>query len=375
MVAGEASGDLLAAHLIAAVKARLPGARFVGIGGPRMQAEGFEAWWPSEKLSVRGYVEVLRHYREISGIRKQLAARLEAAPPDLFIGVDAPDFNLGLEARLRRARIRAAHFVSPSIWAWRGGRMKGIKEAVDHMLCLFPFEEAMYRKAGVDATYVGHPMADVIAMQPDQAAARAKLGLPMDAPVVALLPGSRQSELKYLGDRYVAAALRLLQSHPRVHFVVPLATEPTEAQWQACVRAAGGALPWTPAPRDSHAALAACDIALVASGTATLETALFKRPMVIAYNMAPLTYQLMRRMAYQPYYGLPNILCGEFVVPEFMQHDATPENLAQALANLLDDAPARERVAARFTSLHEQLRQGMAQRAAEALVRAFFPAA
>lgn len=375
MVAGEASGDLLAAHLIAAVKARLPQARFVGIGGPRMQAEGFEAWWPSEKLSVRGYVEVLRHYREISGIRKQLAARLEAAPPDLFIGVDAPDFNLGLEARLRRAGIRAAHFVSPSIWAWRGGRMKGIKQAVDHMLCLFPFEEALYRNAGVDATYVGHPMADVIPMQPDQAAARVKLGLPMDAPVVALLPGSRQSELKYLGERYVAAALRLSQTHPQARFVVPLATEPTEAQWQACVRAAGGTLPWTPAPRDSHAALAACDIALVASGTATLETALFKRPMVIAYNMAPLTYQLMRRMAYQPYYGLPNILCGEFVVPEFMQHDATPENLAQALANLLDDAQARERVAARFTSLHEQLRQGMAQRAADALVRAFFPAA
>jgi lipid-A-disaccharide synthase len=253
--------------------------------------------------------------------------------------------------------------------------MAKIKGAVDHMLCLFPFEEAMYRQAGVAATYVGHPMADVIPMEPDQAGARRKLGLPLQGPVVALLPGSRQSELKYLGERYVATALRLRQTHPQARFVVPLASEPTEAQWQACVAVAaarGQTLAWTAAPRDSHTALAACDVALVASGTATLETALFKRPHVIAYNMAPLTYQLMRRMAYQPYVGLPNILCGEFVVPEFLQHDAGPENLAQALGNLLDDGAARARITARFTQLHQQLRQGMAQRAAEAVVGAFF---
>ena len=204
LVAGEASGDLLAAHLIEAIRSRLPQARFVGIGGPRMIAQGFDAWWPSEKLAVRGYVEVLRHYREIKGIRDALAARLLAAPPDLFIGVDAPDFNLDLEIRLRERGVRTAHFISPSIWAWRGGRMEKIKRAAGHMLCVFPFEEALYRDAGVPATYVGHPMADVIPLQPDQAAARDRLGLPAGGPVVALLPGSRQSELKYLGERYAA---------------------------------------------------------------------------------------------------------------------------------------------------------------------------
>jgi len=378
MVAGEASGDLLAAHLIEAIRSRLPQARFVGIGGPRMIAQGFDAWWPSEKLAVRGYVEVLRHYREIKGIRDALAARLLAAPPDLFIGVDAPDFNLDLEIRLRERGVRTAHFISPSIWAWRGGRMEKIKRAAGHMLCVFPFEEALYRDAGVPATYVGHPMADVIPLQPDQAAARDRLGLPAGGPVVALLPGSRQSELKYLGERYAACALQLHRTHPAVRFVVPLASEPTEALWKAAVQAAeaaaGGArLEWTAAPRDSHTALAACDIALVASGTATLETALFKRPMVIAYNMARISYEMMRRMAYQPYVGLPNILCEGFVVPELVQDDATPENLAQALGNLLDDAAARERVAARFLQLHQTLRQGMAQRAAQAVVQAFFP--
>ena len=376
MVAGEASGDLLAAHLIAAIKTRLPQAQFVGIGGPRMMEQGFDTWWPSEKLAVRGYVEVLRHYREITGIRARLAERLLAQPPDLFIGVDAPDFNLDLETRLRAQGVRTAHFVSPSVWAWRGGRMAKIKGAVDHMLCLFPFEEALYREAGIPATYIGHPLADVIPMQPDQAGARARLGLPPQGPVVALLPGSRKSELRYLAERFIGAALRLRATHPDVRFVVPLASAPTEVLWaeavQAVARAHGQTLDWVAAPRDSHAALAACDIALVASGTATLETALFKRPHVVAYNMAWVSWQMMRRMAYQPYVGLPNILCEQFVVPEFLQDDATPDNLAQALANLLDDAPARARIAARFEQLHLQLRQGMAQRAAAAVVAAFF---
>jgi lipid-A-disaccharide synthase len=381
MVAGEASGDLLAAHLIDAIRTVLPQARFMGIGGPRMIAQGFEAWWPSEKLAVRGYVEVLKHYREISGIRTQLGARLLAEAPDLFIGVDAPDFNLGLETRLRGHGLPTAHFISPSIWAWRGGRMKKIKRAADHMLCLFPFEEPLYRGAGVPATYVGHPLADVVPLQPDQAAARARLGLPADGPVVALMPGSRQSELHYLGECFAAAALLMRARNPALRFVVPLASEPTEALWRAAVRAAeehsGAAAPlaWVASPRDAHPALAACDVALVASGTATLETALFKRPMAIAYNMAPLTWALMKRMSYLPYGGLPNILCGEFVVPEFYQEDATPENLAQALGNLLDDAAARARVAARFERLHAELKCGMAPRAAAAIAQAFFPAA
>lgn len=376
MVAGEASGDLLAAHLIAAIKTRLPDARFAGIGGPRMIEQGFDAWWPSEKLAVRGYVEVLRHYREITGIRRRLAARLAQEPHDLFIGVDAPDFNLDLEIRLRERGTRTAHFVSPSVWAWRGGRITKIGRAVDHMLCLFPFEEALYRQAGIPATYIGHPLADVIPMLPDRPGARAKLGLPPDVPVVALLPGSRQSELRYLGARFAAAAVLLHRRNPALRFVVPLASAETEALWQQAVReqrAAG--IEFVMAPRDSHAALAACDIALVASGTATLETALFKRPQVIAYNMARGTYAMMRRMTYQPWIGLPNILCRQFVAPEFIQHDATPENLAQALGNLLADAPARARIVARLEALHAQLRLGMAQRAADAVVQAFFPAA
>jgi lipid-A-disaccharide synthase len=374
MVAGEASGDLLAAHLIAAIRARLPEARFAGIGGPKMIAQGFDAWWPSEKLAVRGYVEVLKHYREITGIRSQLAARLAQEPHDLFIGVDAPDFNLDLEIALRERGTRTAHFVSPSVWAWRGGRMAKIGRAVEYMLCLFPFEEALYREAGIPATYIGHPLADVIPDVPDQLGARAKLGLPADAQVVALLPGSRQSELRYLGARFAAAAVLLHRQQPLVRFVVPLASAETEALWQKSVQEQGATgIDFVMAPRDSHAALAACDIALVASGTATLEAALFKRPQVIAYNMARGTYEMMKRMAYQPWIGLPNILCRDFVAPEFIQHDATPENLAQALGNLLADAPARARIIARLEALHAQLRLGMAQRAADAVVQAFFP--
>ena len=336
MVAGEASGDLLASHLMGAIARRLPGASFFGIGGPRMQAAGFDAWWPAERLAVRGYVEVLRHYREITAIRRDLARKLLAAPPDLFIGVDAPDFNLDLEIMLREKGVRTAHFISPSIWAWRGERIEKIGRACEEMLCVFPFEEKLYRDAGIGATYVGHPLADVIAEVPDRAAARARLGLADDAQVVALLPGSRQSELKYLADSFVRAAMLLAETMPAIRFVVPLASDETAALWTAALaRNGAGHLFVALLPRDTHGALAACDVALVASGTATLEAALFKRPMVIAYNMAWGSWQMMQRMKYQPYVGLPNILCGEFVVPEFLQEDATPENLAQAIGNLL----------------------------------------
>jgi lipid-A-disaccharide synthase len=372
MVAGEASGDLLAAHLISALRQCMPGASFMGIGGPRMQAEGFDAWWPAEKLAVRGYVEVLRHYREITGIRARLAQRLEHERPDLFIGVDAPDFNLDLETRLRAGGMRTCHYVSPSIWAWRGGRIEKIRRAADHVMCLFPFEEALYADAGIAATYVGHPMADLIRAEASDAAARCAarkaLDLPADRPVIALLPGSRQSELHALARRFVDVARRIATARPSVHFVVPLASPETEAIWLAAQAGeAGTSLPITLASRASHQALAACDTALVASGTATLEAALFRRPMVIAYNMSPLSWFLMKRMKYQPYVGLPNILCGQFVVPEFLQDDATPANLAQALCNLLDDRPLCERIASRFAQLHEQLRQDNAMRAADAV--------
>jgi lipid-A-disaccharide synthase len=373
MVAGEASGDVLATHLIAAIRTRLPGATFCGIGGPRMAEAGFEAWWPADKLAVHGYVEAFKHLRELLGIRAALATRLLADPPDLFIGVDAPDFNFALETRLRERGVRTAHFVSPSIWAWRGGRIAKIKRAVDHMLCLFPFEEALYREAGVPATYVGHPLADVIPPHADQAGARARLGLPAGAPVVALLPGSRRSELAHLGERFVVTAQRLRRENPALRFVVPLASPQTNALWQAAVERCGAQdLGFAMAPQDSHGALAASDIALVASGTATLEAALFHRPLVIAYYMSPLSWAVMRHMSYLPYGGLPNILCRQFVAPEFIQDDATPENMAQALANLLADAPARARIAARFAALHAQLRMGMSERAAAAVMAAFF---
>ena len=376
MVAGEASGDLLASHLMGAIARRLPGASFFGIGGPRMQAAGFDAWWPAERLAVRGYVEVLRHYREITAIRRDLARKLLAAPPDLFIGVDAPDFNLDLEIMLREKGVRTAHFISPSIWAWRGERIEKIGRACEEMLCVFPFEEKLYRDAGIGATYVGHPLADVIAEVPDRAAARARLGLADDAQVVALLPGSRQSELKYLADSFVRAAMLLAETMPAIRFVVPLASDETAALWTAALaRNGAGHLLVALLPRDTHGALAACDVALVASGTATLEAALFKRPMVIAYNMAWGSWQMMRRMKYQPYVGLPNILCGEFVVPEFLQEDATPKNLAQAIGNLLADTSTRVRIARRFGRLHAELRKDMATRAAEAIASRFFPAA
>lgn len=378
MVAGEASGDLLAAHLIGSLRERLPGARFMGIGGPRMQEQGFDAWWPGEKLAVRGYVEVLRHYWEITTIRSKLAEKLEHERPDLFIGVDAPDFNLDLELRLRAAGISTCHYVSPSIWAWRGGRVEKIRRAAGHVLCLFPFEKDLYEKAGIEATYVGHPLADMIA--PDaggtaaRLAARHALSLSPDHPVIALLPGSRQSELRALARRFIEVAQRLSVDRRGVQFVVPLASPETEAIWHAArVEAAGREPRITYAPRASHQALAACDQALIASGTATLEAAMFGRPMVVAYNMAPLSWFLMRNMKYQPYVGLPNILCGQFVVPEFLQENATVENLSQALGNLLDDYWMCERISGSFARLHRQLRQDNSRRAADA-VCALLPA-
>ncbi|GAB4214584.1 MAG: lipid-A-disaccharide synthase [Rhodoferax sp.] len=359
LVAGETSGDLLAGLLLQGLAARGLGGVAQGIGGPAMARHGFEAWWSHEKLAVHGLGwDVLRRYPEIVGIRRQLKARLLANPPDVFIGVDAPDFNLTLEADLRGRGIRTVHFVCPSIWAWRPERVYTLQSSCDHVLCVFPFEPALLARHGVAATYVGHPLASVIPVEPDRAAARRQLGLALDGPVVAVLPGSRNSEVRYLGPLYWAAVARMAQVQPALRFVVPsvpsqvatIARQLHEVGLSARVQVLNG---------QSHTALAACDVVLVASGTATLEAALFKRPMVIAYRMSALSWALMQRKRLQPWVGLPNILCGEFVVPELLQDAATPAALAAAVLGWLDTAQRQPEtiraLEARFTALHHSL--------------------
>jgi len=367
MVAGEASGDLLAAHLIAALKGRRRAMVFAGIGGPQMLAQGFESHYPMEKLSVRGYAEVLRHYREIMGIRRRLGKTLLAERPDLFIGVDSSDFNLGLEGRLKEAGIPAIHYVSPSVWAWRGWRVRKIARCVTHILVMFPFEEPLYQKAGVPVTYVGHPLADVIPLAPKKDEARAQLKLPAGKLIVALLPGSRRSELHYMAGSFLLAAHRFRQEVHDVHFVCPTVTRETHDMFERAAHQHD--LPLTLLFGNSHAALAAADLALVASGTATLETALSKTPMVIAYRQSPITWAMMRAMLYLPYVGMPNILAGERLVPELLQDQATPAALAAALLALLRDTEAQKRQIARFHEFHHLLRRNAAERAADAVLK------
>lgn len=366
LVAGEASGDLLAAALLGGLKARWPGLVAHGIGGPKMVAQGFEAWWPHDKLAVRGYVEVLSHYREIVGIRNQLADRLLADKPDLFIGVDAPDFNLDLETRLKAAGVKTVHFISPSIWAWRGKRIDKIAKAVDEVLCIFPFEPPIYAKRGIAASYVGHPLADVIPLEVPRAASRAALGLSDTDTVVALLPGSRRSEVQYIAPRLLGAAAVMHAQRPGLRFVLPVVpglrhmVEPLRRQHAHDV-------PIELLDGRSHEALAACDVTLIASGTATLEAALFKRPMVIAYAMHALSWQMMKRMKYQPWVGLPNILLEDFAVPELLQGDATPQRLADAALAWLDDPARADSLRVRFEALHRQLRRNTAEAATDAI--------
>ncbi|MEC5386502.1 lipid-A-disaccharide synthase [Uliginosibacterium sp. H3] len=373
MVAGEASGDLLASHLMRALKVHLPDAQFVGIGGPKMEAEGFEAWWPAETLAVNGYVDALKRYRELSGIRKSLLNRLKEDKRqgniDLFIGVDAPDFNLWLEEKVRGAGVPTVHYVSPSIWAWRGRRVFKVKRAADCVLCLFPFEPALYEKHGVNAHFVGHPLADEFPLDPDRDAARELLNIPLAAKVVAMLPGSRNGEVARMADSFVGTAKRLHEADPDLRFVVPLVTRETRNLFeQAIHRAEAHELPLRILFGHSQDAMTAADVVLVASGTATLEAALLKRPMVIAYRLANLSYRIMKRLAYLPYVGLPNILAGEFLVPEFIQDAVTPEALADGLEKWLLDREACERLIERFTAMHLELRQNHAQRAARAIL-------
>ncbi len=369
MVAGEASGDFLGAHLIAALRKRVSNLHFVGIGGPKMQAQGFDSWFLMEKLAVRGYVEVLRHFPEIFAIRRKLKARLLAARPRLFIGIDAPDFNLALERRLKRAGIPAVHYVSPSLWAWRGGRMRSIAASVSKMLVLFPFEEPLYRAAGVPVAYVGHPLADAAPEEDGSQAAREQLRLPAARKVITLLPGSRQSEVRYMASTFVRTAKLIAARQPGVHFLVPLASRETRAIFEEAMRAAGaGDLPLTVLFGHARDAIAACDVALVASGTATLEAALARKPMVITYKMAGPTYRIMTGMGHLPWIGLPNIIAGEFLVPEILQGDATPENLAQATLNSLNDPVVGRRLPGRLEQIRRLLRRDTAARATEAVL-------
>lgn len=371
LVAGEASGDLLAGLLLDGLHAHWPQLSAVGIGGPQMARRGFVAWWGHDKLSVHGFGwEVLRRYREIVGIRQQLKARLLQQHPDLFIGVDAPDFNLDLERDLKAQGIKTVHFVSPSIWAWRPERVEKIRRSVDHVLCIFPFEPALLAQHGIAATYVGHPLANVIPMVANRLAARAALGLLDADQVVAILPGSRQSEIKHLALRFFQAAALIQKAQPAIKFIVP-AIPALRASIEQAARASGLQAQLQIIDGQSHTALAACDVTLIASGTATLEAALFKRPMVIAYCMGWLSWQIMRRKQLQPWVGLPNILCGEFVVPELLQNAATPQALAREVLQWFEaraSHPAKIAVLQqKFVALHNQLQRDTPRLAAHAI--------
>lgn len=373
LVAGETSGDLLAGLLLDGMRERWPALSAFGIGGPQMAARGFDAWWPHDTLAVHGYNwEVLRRYREIVGIRQQLKTRLLHQRPEVFIGVDAPDFNLDLEAALKAQGIKTVHFVSPSVWAWRAERVEKIRASVDHVLCIFPFEPALLAQHGIAATYVGHPLANVIPMEPDRARARAALGLADADLVLAILPGSRRSEVRHLALRFFQAAALVNKAQPAIKFIVP-AVPSLQGEIEQAARASGLQGQLQIVCGQSHTVLAACDATLIASGTATLEAALFKRPMVIAYHMGWLSWQIMRRKKLQPWVGLPNILCQDFVVPELLQEAATPQALADAALQWLDAARCEpEKIAAlhtRFTALHRELQRDTPRLAAHAIAQ------
>jgi lipid-A-disaccharide synthase len=370
MVAGEASGDLLGAHLMDALKAAHPDVEFAGIGGPRMLARGFTSQVPQERLAVRGYVEVLSRLPELLRIRRTLRDTLLAEKPDVFIGIDAPDFNLGLEKWLKQAGLRTVHYVSPSVWAWRPERVVKIGDSADQVLCLFPMEKPLYDAAGVAATFVGHPLASEIDIAPDQNAMREQLGLPKAAPVFALLPGSRKSELEFMGGLYIDVARQLLARYPDAQFLVPLATRPTMDQFdQLLTRHKAWDLPIRKLFGHAQMAMIAADVVLVTSGTATLEVALTKKPMVISYKLSWLTYQLVKRKLKLPYVGLPNILAKRFVVPELLQKDATVEKLTAAMAELYDNQASRQDIIDTFTELHLSLKADSAKLAAEAILK------
>ncbi len=382
MVAGEASGDLLGYHLIRELKTVHPDVEIFGIAGPKMMSLGAKSLYPIERLSVRGYLEVLKHLRGLLQLRKQLLKQILQEKPDVFIGIDAPDFNFWLEKKLKAKGIATIHYVSPSIWAWRKNRIHSIKRAVSHMLALFPFEPALYQQAGVPVSYIGHPLADALPMEPDVAQMREKLKLKKNSVVIAILPGSRQSEVTFHAELMLESAIsfeRLMRENGKsVQFLVPLVTRETRDIFQNA---------WHQLQTDkpelaidlqimfghAHEAMIAADAVLVASGTASLEAALLKKPMIITYKMSNMSWQLLKRMRLQPYVGLPNILAGEFIVPELLQHEATPANIAQTMYNLLADKTGLAQLHEKYRAIHARLKQNSAQKAA-AVVKQFLQA-
>ncbi|MDP3776252.1 lipid-A-disaccharide synthase [Methylotenera sp.] len=368
IVAGEASGDLLGSHLIQALKQKRPDIEFVGVAGPKMISEGAKSLFPIERLSVRGYLEVIKHLWGLLKLRRELLNHFLSNPPDLFIGIDAPDFNFWLEKKLKRKGIKTIHYVSPSIWAWRKNRIKKIKKAVTQVLALFPFEPALYKEKGVPVAYVGHPLADMLPMEPDVAGAREILKIETSSLVIAMLPGSRQSEVEQHADLFVQTAKNIFAQQPNAIFLVPLITRETRRIFELAIFNEPEQLPIQLLFGHAHDAMEAANVVIVASGTATLEAALLKKPMVITYRMSNLSWQLLKRMRLQPYVGLPNILAEKFVVPELLQDDATPEKLAQATLDLINNKEILAEIKKEFTNIHFQLKQNTAEKAAIAIL-------
>ncbi len=365
LVAGEASGDILGAGLMQTLRSHCPQVEFIGVGGPLMEAQGLQSYFPMERLSIMGLVEVLGRLPELLSRRKRLIATFKQQQPDVFIGIDAPDFNLNIELQLRETGIKTVHYVSPSVWAWRQKRVFKIRQGCDLMLTLLPFEAQFYQKHQVPVLFVGHPLADSVAMHNDPLPARQQLGLPADAQVVALLPGSRGGEVAKLGALFVETARYLLAEKPHLRFIIP-AANPARREQLAAILVDMPNLPIEILDGQSQTALQACDVVLIASGTATLEALLFKKPMVVAYKLAPLSHWLLKKMVKSPYISLPNLLAAELLVPEFIQDAATPEALGEAVLEQLRDGSQQTQ---RFAELHESLRCNASQRAAQGVLQ------
>lgn len=368
VVAGEASGDLLGAGLIAAIKQRFPDAIFEGIAGPAMIEQGAQSLFPMDRLSVMGIVEVLGRYWELLGIRRKLATHFKHNPPDVFIGIDAPDFTLGLERQLRDAGIKTVHYVSPSVWAWRQSRVKKIVASTDLMLTLFPFEKKFYEEHNIPVSFVGHPLADLIPLDVDKTAARESLSLSSDAEVLALLPGSRSNELHYLSEPFIEAVRWLREHKPNLEVIVPLANKQRRQQFESVLKNIADAPLIRLVDGQSREVMAAADVVLLASGTAALEAMLLKRPMVVAYKLSPVTYWIAKRLVKVENVSLPNLLADEKLVPEFIQHEATPNKLGKAVLEYFQNPTAIENIHQRFNEIHQTLRQNASDKAADAIL-------